>query len=140
MVQVCFKRSIIQICSVYITRLFYKFNFMKRNHKIMALSVVGLLALTVISAATINSLPLAKAGCDGNCKNEAYGNLISDEAQNPNNKPGYGDEVSPLAQDETDPTPDGQNGLKEFRQSGVDARDRNGDGPGQSDEDHGNDD
>jgi hypothetical protein len=124
---------------------------MKNNLKIGVISVIGLLTLTVISAMTINSVPVvnaAKGGsCDGNCKNEAYGNLISDEAQagkanpNDNNKNGYGDEVSPLARDSDG---DGENGddggMGKFRESGVDARDNNGNGPGQSDEAHGNDD
>ncbi len=54
----------------------------------------------------------------------------------------YGNEVAPLAKDQTDPSPDGQNGLKEFREAGVSVRSNNPDneGPGQSDEDHGNDD
>jgi hypothetical protein len=114
---------------------------MKRNHKIMAISVVGLLALAVISAATINSLPVAKAGCDDNCKDEAYGDLVSSEAQNDDplnpddTRKGFGDEVSPLAKDKESAHP----GMKEFRESGVNAR--GGDSaPGKSGEAHGNDD
>jgi hypothetical protein len=109
---------------------------MRNNLKIAVISVIGLLTLTVISAMTINGLPVAKAGCDGNCRDEAYGDLVSSEAQNPNNEPGYGDEVSPLARDSDG---DGQNGMKEFRQSGVNAR--GGDSaPGNSGQEHGNDD
>jgi hypothetical protein len=103
---------------------------MRNNLKIAVISVIGLLTLTVISAMTINSLPVVKAGCDGNCKDEAYGDLISSEAQNPNNKPGYGDEVSPLAKN---------GGMGEFRESGVNARGGNS-APGNSGQDHGNDD
>ena len=89
----------------------------------------------------------AKGGsCVGNCKNEAYGNLISDEAQREGDTPtdtknGYGDEVSPLARDSNGNGENGDDGgMKEFRQSGSGGRDNNGDGPGQSDEAHGNDD
>ena len=107
---------------------------MKNSLKIAVISVVGLLAITVIAATTINSLPLTKAA--------PYGKLVSSEARDSdgNDRKGFGDEVSPLARDQTDPSPDGQNGLKEFRESGVPARNFDGDGPGQSDEDHGNDD
>ena len=123
---------------------------MRNNLKIAVIPVIGLLTLTVISAMTINSVPVvnaAKGGsCDGNCKNEAYGNLISHDAQTADSDAndvhnGYGDEVSPLARDSDG---DGENGddggMRKFRESGVSARSNNGDGPGQSNEDHGNDD
>jgi hypothetical protein len=117
---------------------------MKNNLKIAVISVIGLLTLTVISAATINSLPVvnAKNNCGKNCREEAYGNLISHDAQTPGSdandvRNGYGDEVSALAHDDDG---DGKNGLHDFRQSGVNARSNNGDGPGKSDEAHGNDD
>jgi hypothetical protein len=102
---------------------------MKSNLKFAVISVIGLLTLTVISAATINSLPLAKAA--------PYGKLISSEAKTDSStdsndvRKGYGDEVSPLAKN---------GGMGELRESGVPARNFDGDGPGQSDEDHGNDD
>ena len=106
---------------------------MRNNLKIAVISVIGLLTLTVISAMTINSVPVvnAKNNCGDNCRGEAYGNLISDEAQKSDSHKGYGEEVSPLAKN---------GGMGEFRESGVGARDNNGDGPGESDEDHGNDD
>lgn len=105
---------------------------MRNNLKIAVISVIGVLTLTVISAMTISSMPVvnAKNNCGNNCREEAYGNLISNEAQKNDGKPGYGNEVSPLAKQ-------GDFGQK-FRQSGDDNRDDNGDGPGQSDEPHGN--
>jgi hypothetical protein len=95
---------------------------MRNNLKIGVISVIGLLTLTVISAMTINSLSVVKA--------EPYGQLVSREAQKDDSQKGFGEEVSPLAKD---------GGMKEFREAGVPAR--GGDNaPGQSGQDHGNDD
>ena len=96
---------------------------MRNNLKVAVISVIGLLTLTVISAMTINSLSVAKA--------EPYGQKVSREAQKDDSHKGFGEEVSPLAKQ-------GDFGQK-FRQSGVDAR--GGDSaPGNSGQDHGNDD
>jgi hypothetical protein len=55
---------------------------------------IGILALGVGAVTVTSNLQTAQAekGCT------SQGEVIRSEAQNPNNEPGYGDEVSPLAQ------------------------------------------
>lgn len=110
---------------------------MRNNLKIAVISAIGLLTLTVISAMTINSLPVVKAGCNGNCKDEAYGDLISSSAQtgkadpDDNDKNGYGDNI------QNEVNPKNNKGIgQEFRQAGVNARGGD-DAPGESGQQHG---
>ena len=97
---------------------------MRKDHKIVAISVVGLLTLAIISAVTINSLPLAKA--------EPYGQKVSREAKTDDGKKGFGDQI----QDQINPK-DNKGVGQEYRQAGVNAR--GGDSaPGESGQQHGN--
>ena len=97
---------------------------MRKDHKIAAISVVGLLTLAMISAVTINSLPLAKA--------EPYGQKVSREAKADDRRNGFGDQI----QDQINPK-DNKGIGQEYRQAGVNARGGD-DAPGNSGEDHGN--
>lgn len=79
------------------------------SHSTLATTVaIGILALGVGAVTVTSNLQTAQAE-PKNCV--PYGQLVSSEAQNPNNEPGYGDEIVPLAQE------DGSFG-QEYRQPG----------------------
>ena len=123
---------------------------MRNNLKIAVISVIGVLTFTVISAMTINSVPVvnAKNNCgDNGCKAEAFGSDINrDKDDGPDSNPangdeggrGYGDEVSVLAKDK-DPATSSHNGMNEFREAGESFGKENFGTTGKSGEDHGND-
>lgn len=64
------------------------------NNKI-TFGIITFAIVTLVSGmTTIGTVQPA----DAQCNVGIYGACVSGEAQNPNNEPGYGDEVAPLAQ------------------------------------------